>query len=172
MIIELSESRKEFSARLSDYVEARDKLKKIMWKIEGMIESVAHTLPNDIPNAVKTKLGDLFDEAKRRVLTTARYLNALCMFSISRIPDIQGHYSWFDLFDKKQKRIVRDPLHQFVDKREGRDLENTLTSILDMVILSGSSMSMENSERLEKFQKLETLLRSDIELKVKAPLFI
>ena len=172
MIIQLSQSRQEFSSRLSDYVLERDKLEKIMLKIEGLIESTAHVPADDVASEVKIKMADLFDEAKRRVLTTARYLNALCMFSISRVPDIQGHYSWFGLFDKKQKKVVRDPWHQYVDKLEGRDLENILTSILDMIILSGSEMGMENTETLEEFQKLETLLRTDIELKVKAPLFI
>ena len=41
-----------------------------------------------------------------------------------------------------------------------------------MIILSGSEMGMENTEKLEEFQKLETLLRTDIELKVKAPLLM
>ena len=173
VIVQLSELRTHFSERLADYVQARDKLENEVTKIKGLMESTEHIPPAEISQPIKLKLTELFDKARVSVLNTARYLNALCMFSIDRVPNIQGYYSWFSLYDRKANTIyMRQPWHQYVDPREGKDVEDVLAGVLDMVILSSTSMLIDNTVRIEMYQQVEALLRSDIELKVKAALLV
>ena len=170
-VIQIAEMRHMFHERLLDYIVARTNLETKLAKITGFIESFEHVTPDQVPEVIKTQVTNLFGEATNETITTARNLNALTMFSIDRKPDILGHYSWFALFDKREKKLImREPYHQFVSKREGRDVENNLRTLIDLVILSTTRMALDNTTALESLDKLEVLIRSDLEKKVRGHL--